>query len=80
MVSHGTISDEYHWKNAGLTVVVNRKFTLCLCANEKMYSCKKGEGFSGVSRLYIDWQSSDHQKRYHGGVLEGKCFAGIWCT
>ena len=25
MVSHGTISDEYHWKNAGLTVVVNRK-------------------------------------------------------
>lgn len=57
MVSHGTISDEYHWKNAGLTVVVNRKLPYAY-VQRKDVQLKKGEGFSGVSRLYIDGKAA----------------------
>lgn len=57
IVSHGTISDEYHWKDAGLTVVVNRKLPYAY-VQRKDVQLKKGEGFSGVSRLYIDGKAA----------------------
>lgn len=68
MISHGTISDEYHWKDAGLTVVVNRKLPY-VYAQRKDIQLKNKSAFFGVSRFYVDGKKTTTQRGIAVGSL-----------